>query len=248
MNTSQQEVLYRIAERVVDGTLSAKLATQQIHQDLGVKLSSASYFVYVLVKLDQGMAFKRALSSSDMTYFLEAIGKRRGPEKLSLALEALRQHIAYREQSGVSQKANRRILATQEARVLRLRLDDHKEPVHLADIHAAFEKQVELSIRDSRDTRQTRLAAAPQTPVRIARTVYVFERNPDVVAEVLLRAKGVCERCAEKAPFLRRKDGSPYLEVHHNTPLAQGGEDTVENAVALCPNCHRCQHHGPAQA
>jgi len=46
------------------------------------------------------------------------------------------------------------------------------------------------------------------------------------------------------APFLRKKDQSPYLEVHHMIQLADGGEDTTENAVALCPNCHRQLHFG----
>ncbi|HDR7378766.1 TPA: HNH endonuclease [Bacillus toyonensis] len=40
------------------------------------------------------------------------------------------------------------------------------------------------------------------------------------------------------------KDGTPYLEVHHVVPLATGGEDSVENAVALCQNCHRKAHYG----
>jgi 5-methylcytosine-specific restriction protein A len=26
--------------------------------------------------------------------------------------------------------------------------------------------------------------------------------------------------------------------------LSDGGRDTVDNAVALCPNCHRECHHG----
>ena len=68
-------------------------------------------------------------------------------------------------------------------------------------------------------------------------------RNPDVVVEALLRANGVCERCKKPAPFARRSDGTPYLEVHHRIPLAVGGEDTVENAIALCPNCHRAAHY-----
>ncbi|MFX5176317.1 HNH endonuclease, partial [Acinetobacter baumannii] len=53
-----------------------------------------------------------------------------------------------------------------------------------------------------------------------------------------------CECCGSLAPFSRRRDGSPYLEVHHKRPLSKGGDDTVENAVALCPNCHRFEHHG----
>jgi 5-methylcytosine-specific restriction protein A len=33
--------------------------------------------------------------------------------------------------------------------------------------------------------------------------------------------------------------GKPYLETHHIEWLSLGGEDTIENTVALCPNCHR---------
>ena len=43
------------------------------------------------------------------------------------------------------------------------------------------------------------------------------------------------------APF-SRADGDPYLETHHIVWLAQGGSDTVENTVALCPSCHRKMH------
>lgn len=65
-----------------------------------------------------------------------------------------------------------------------------------------------------------------------------------MAAEVLDRATGKCERCDQPAPFRRASDGSPYLEVHHRKPLAANGEDTVENALALCPNCHRELHFG----
>ena len=71
-----------------------------------------------------------------------------------------------------------------------------------------------------------------------------FRRNPDVVAEVLARANGVCEGCGERAPFIRASDGTPYLEVHHVVMLADGGDDTVDNALGLCPNCHRKRHFG----
>lgn len=70
-----------------------------------------------------------------------------------------------------------------------------------------------------------------------------FQRNANVVAHVLLRSRGNCEFCSQKAPFTRA-DGVPYLEVHHVKRLADGGPDCIENAVALCPNCHRRLHFG----
>ena len=48
---------------------------------------------------------------------------------------------------------------------------------------------------------------------------------------------------AKKAPF-KRKDGSDYLEVHHKIFLYNYGEGSVDNAEALCPNCHREKHYG----
>lgn len=71
-----------------------------------------------------------------------------------------------------------------------------------------------------------------------------YKRNPYVVAEVLDRANGVCEDCGSPAPFIRASDGTPYLEVHHIVPLSEGGEDTINNALGLCPNCHRKAHYG----
>ena len=87
----------------------------------------------------------------------------------------------------------------------------------------------------------------PAGQIQPARTVgqtTSFARDPQVVAYVEQRAKGVCERCKNDAPFLRGSDGRPFLEVHHVVPLSENGQDTVDNAVALCPNCHRECHHG----
>lgn len=91
--------------------------------------------------------------------------------------------------------------------------------------------------------RKARLKVAPKFPATMTVTSTVFVRNPDVVAEVLLRANGFCEKCGAPAPF-KRRDGSPFLEVHHLRPLSKGGEDSVDNAEAQCPNCHRECHFG----
>ena len=106
-----------------------------------------------------------------------------------------------------------------------------------------FEAATAASASDDRDARLKRLRKAPTKPLQINVMASIFRRNPDVVAEVLFRAHGKCESCFSPAPFLRASDSSPYLEVHHRVPLSQGGDDTVENAIALCPNCHRMHHY-----
>ncbi|WP_240995015.1 HNH endonuclease [Pseudomonas viridiflava] len=111
------------------------------------------------------------------------------------------------------------------------------------DPNEEFERKVLASLKDSKG-RAAKLKEASAIPVtRIVSTI-VFIRNPDVVAEMLAQANGVCSLCNQKAPFKRKKDQSPYLEVHHRKRLADGGEDTVAHAIAICPNCHRKAHHG----
>lgn len=111
-------------------------------------------------------------------------------------------------------------------------------------IESEFSDEIDKAARDSSFERIRRLAKAKRKPRVVRAVITVFARNPDVVAEVLFRARGACGRCRQKAPFIRHSDGSPYLEVHHKIRLADGGEDTLDNAIALCPNCHRELHFG----
>lgn len=68
-----------------------------------------------------------------------------------------------------------------------------------------------------------------------------FDRDPFVVEYALLRAKGECQLCDLPAPF-KKKSGEPYLQVHHIDYLANGGSDTYDNVIGLCPNCHAKMH------
>lgn len=119
-------------------------------------------------------------------------------------------------------------------------------------ISSYLEKQVEDKLREdlkgslsiNRKQRLSRLEVTKRKPDKIKIVSTGYFRNPDVITEVLLRANGVCERCKKPAPFNRTKDGTPYLEVHHKIYLADDGDDSVDNAEALCPNCHREAHFG----
>ena len=71
-------------------------------------------------------------------------------------------------------------------------------------------------------------------------------RDPEVHVWVLYNSKWICECCDKPAPF-SKLDGSKYLEVHHVKRLVDGGSDTIENAIAVCPNCHRELHYGESR-
>lgn len=102
---------------------------------------------------------------------------------------------------------------------------------------AAFESLVVAA----RKRKEARLPIGNRTPVTESREARVYERDPEVKGWVLDAAKGTCESCGQAAPFLT-VDNEPFLEVHHVRHLADGGSDTIANAVAVCPNCHRALH------
>ena len=100
--------------------------------------------------------------------------------------------------------------------------------------------RIELNERDA-DEPEGQDTGKPS--IYIGRVVQ-YVRDSRVARQALERANGKCEECGNPAPFVRASTGEPYLEVHHETPLAAGGSDTMDNVVALCPNCHRKRHYG----
>jgi 5-methylcytosine-specific restriction enzyme A len=119
-----------------------------------------------------------------------------------------------------------------------------KESVIADEYYKRLDGSIEDANDDSKDKRMERLKNAPKLPDSIQIIQKGFKRNADVISTVLERANGVCENCNQDAPFIGASKMKPYLEVHHKILLSKDGEDTVENAMALCPNCHKEFHFG----
>lgn len=91
------------------------------------------------------------------------------------------------------------------------------------------------------------LSKVPTRAAAVQTKATSYYRSPYVIEFVRRRANGHCELCGNLGPFVIG-DGLPFLEVHHVKWLAKNGKDTVENTVALCPNCHRKMHLVNAKA
>jgi 5-methylcytosine-specific restriction protein A len=89
---------------------------------------------------------------------------------------------------------------------------------------------------------QYKLPHGTKSPQRKDVTSTGYVRSPEVVAWILINANGKCESCHKEGPFITNNDDF-FLEVHHVRFLSEGGSDTIENAVATCPNCHRSFHY-----
>ncbi|MGB5918107.1 HNH endonuclease [Arcobacter sp.] len=115
--------------------------------------------------------------------------------------------------------------------------------LNLITVEKVLEEELKKSKKDTKENRLNRLNDKDKKPPKIEVVSTQYKRNSDVIIEVLERANGTCEKCKNPAPFIRKKDKTPYLEVHHIIRLADNGNDTVENAIAVCPNCHRELHY-----
>ena len=103
-----------------------------------------------------------------------------------------------------------------------------------------FEVQV-LKLRHKKIVTQPSGKRSPKKKKTEPTTYHI--RDPEVAVWLFENSKGVCENCGKPAPF-SRVDGSPFLEVHHVKRLEDGGSDRINNAIVVCPNCHRELHYG----
>ncbi len=126
--------------------------------------------------------------------------------------------------------------------VFPLRLADREPaPVSDRDFLSSLSVRERKARRLSDDELRARALKAPKKAGERLVTGVVYERDQYVSLETKRRANGICALCKQPAPFTDSK-GDPYLETHHVEWISRGGDDSLENTVALCPNCHRRMH------
>ena len=103
-------------------------------------------------------------------------------------------------------------------------------------------RQLARTVDPAKIIARAKLRTGP--PPKRTRQINDFVRDPYVVAAALARAQDQCEMPNCKSQLFQRDDDRSYLEVHHIRPLGVGGDDTLVNAAALCPACHRELHFG----
>ncbi len=122
--------------------------------------------------------------------------------------------------------------------------EEGRQPVSSEHLMAELDREVTESLSLPHEELQRRLSVSGGLPGQVATISMQFVRNPHIIAATLKRANGVCENCDKPAPFISKSTGMPFLEVHHVRRLADGGDDSIDNAIAVCPNCHRELHFG----
>lgn len=234
------DAAYEVARKVYHRDMIEKEAVDELVQTHGMNRASASDYVRNLTQMLNGFLYHRTLSQLGTEIYFNRILTDYGRFYLEKAITATLAHLEYYEAqpkggrlSGIAKICKRFKSGQLSSAILTIEA-----------INEEFQLAVEDALADNSAARRERLKNAPPKPKRRIAQHFVYIRNPDVVAEVLSRAEGNCEKCKRKAPFKKKKDNSNYLEAHHRIPFTEGGEDTVKNAIALCPNCHREAHFG----
>jgi 5-methylcytosine-specific restriction protein A len=232
---AQIQAAYALARDVYDKKVEERAAVQSLERQ-GMNPASASDYIRNLSQMLDGKPYHRTLNDAGTSYYLQEVLADYGPAAATNALAALRGHIVYYEGIRGSRRPSLRKIAAefQEALSRCIAVDEQ----------ALFQAEVQASEALPDDRRKAASRAFPKKPRTRIISVVAYDRNPHVVRSVLKRAAGVCEDCGQPAPFNRISTGKPYLEVHHKIRLADGGDDSVENALAVCPNCHRRSHYG----
>lgn len=72
-------------------------------------------------------------------------------------------------------------------------------------------------------------------PVSAKRLAYLQELER-MLPELWERSYGMCEVCGDE----------PAVHAHHKLRRSQGGGNSLDNLLAVCPSCHRMIHDNPA--
>ena len=232
----QISATYDVGRDWLRGSISRSDAVRNLSSKYGLNAVSAGDLLQVLKAMFAGERFTRSISAPAADIYLGKMATEFDAQTMGNAIEAIDKHIEYYE--GIRPVTLHKLRKTREKWATAIAEFSGRNP------SSNFDAEVAKMLAAPASERLKNLPLPGTKPKASFATVKVFQRNAAVAAEVLLRAQGKCETCKQPAPFLRAWDGRPFLEVHHVVRLADDGEDTVENAIAVCPNCHRFHHFG----
>ena len=74
-----------------------------------------------------------------------------------------------------------------------------------------------------------------------------YERDPKLRKAVIERDGYVCRVCGKSLEETYGSYAKKLIEVHHCVPVSSNNgasfESSIEDMIAICPNCHRVLHH-----
>ncbi|MGF6739575.1 hypothetical protein [Paraburkholderia atlantica] len=197
------QLALELARAVVAGSLQlpqAERALRDSYPEMSPRAAKGYIGSYVAMRRG-AKSFATTIAANAWKLYLEDIA-RDGAGPLSVALDTFLSHIVYIQSKTKGPEAPLHQVHDEFVELLK-GMAVHETVVENLDA------AVQMSLKSSADERRERLAGANRQPEQVVVLTRAFRRNPDVIAEVLLRADGICEGCVKSAPFQRRRDAVP---------------------------------------
>ncbi len=166
--------------------------------------------------------------------------------KLSIPQEIKLLHPVLNEETFIEMKTN--LLRLVNPWLVNIAENEDKSMIYdtsavSTDILQSYEKLIEQIVEEKNLGDLLEIIRSKLENIRkstIETIQYLRDHNVRKYAKI--RSKGKCECCDSPAPFITENE-EPFLEIHHLVPLSDGGTDSPDNVVAVCPNCHQRFHH-----
>jgi len=212
---------YEIGKKIQQKQIS-RIDGLKVLTDLGMKNSSANYYVYNYIYLLTGELFTGTINSYATDYYLQKILEDKGNKGLETALLSLSQHLDYYED-----KAN--------ASVKRRR-----------DIYEKYFELIENNTSESiypDEVDPTETYSEGKTKQVLINS---YERNPIARKKCIEHFGLNCQVCDFNFESKFGVLGKDFIHVHHKIDLATVGKEysvnPITDLIPVCPNCHSMLH------
>jgi 5-methylcytosine-specific restriction protein A len=228
---NNEEITYLVSKKVLEGEITKSEGINELYSKINMNKGSASIIIgQVYPKLFNGVLFKRTVSVAYFTRFLECIKRDYGNEQLSISLSGLKKHIDY-------------ILTTGDSKIkLRKVYEEYLKlsKTQLTNIQKDEIEQIEIIDLFKEKSKKELKAELDNIPELETEEVYVnqkkYKRDNKAIALIKLLRDNECQICGK---YIRKKDGTKYVEAAHIKAKSNKGSETLENILLLCPNHHK---------
>ena len=212
---------YEIAKKIHQKQIS-RIEGLKVLTDLGMKNSSANYYVYNYIYFITGELFTGTINSYATDYYLKKILEDKGNIGLETALLSLSQHLDYYEdKSNASVKSRRDIYE----KYFELIENETSEPIYPDEVDPTKNYS-------EGKTKQVLINSYERNPIARKKCIEHFGLN--------------CQVCDFNFKEKFGDLGQNFIHVHHIIDISTVGKEYSVNPktdlIPVCPNCHAMLH------
>ncbi len=228
----REEIIYLISRKAYEGKITKKDGILQLTQQTDLSESYSKIILgSIYPKMFEGKTIKRTTSNEIFKNFLDFIKRDYGNENLLKALDAIKKHMDYIKVANNDSKVTLRKIYAEYLEIYNKGLSEfEKNETEQNEI-------VEYLKGKTRSEIKTELENLPHfETVEVIINQKIYKRDNKAIALIKILRNNECQICGK---YIRKKDGSKYIEACHIKAKREKGKENLENIILLCPNHHK---------